>query len=240
MGSKRVPRSGSPRGAGLTGWQGDFGSSQAHQLTLGGSQAGSFAAHPRSRGLQQPPLLLLLGSVHPQGCSVAKVRLPGVCKALRGCLPTAAGPHMSLGVPALLGVSCSSSCIWRSWGGPCITSTPPPSFCRQRALKMCSNSILSYKNWGKRQSEAFQQQAQLQLLASLTAPCSVIIQINLFQAPLPHSSSSLYCQTARLKQPPGKGAGWDALPHPSSISFHPRENSGDTGPLPPAGRLARP
>lgn len=178
--------------------------------------------------------------MHPRGCSVAEVRLPGVCKALRGCLPTAAGPHMSLRVPALLGGSCSRGCAWRSWGGPCITSTRPLAFRRQRALKMCSNSILSYKNWGKRQSEAFQQQAQLQLLASLTAPCSVI-QINLFQALLPHSSSPpLYCQTAHLKQPPGKGAGWDALPCPSSISSHPREDSGDTGALPPAGRLAGP
>ena len=53
--------------------------------------------------MQKPPLLLLLGSVHPWGRTVAEVCSPGVCKTLWGPLTAAAGPRMYLGVPAPLG-----------------------------------------------------------------------------------------------------------------------------------------
>lgn len=163
------------------GWQGDFGSSQAHQLTLGGSQAGSFAAHPGGRGLQKPPLLLLLGSAHPQGYTVAELRFPGVCKTLGGPL------DCSCWTPRVPGGACTM------WGAPAPQAVhggagmapaplPPPLWLfmgrehpRCALIPYCLRRIVA-----KDSLEAFQQQAWLRLLASLTAPCSIIIQINLF------------------------------------------------------------
>lgn len=144
---------------GFMAWLGHFGGSQAPQLPPGTSQIGPSAVHTE-KGLLETPFAPNFGSTWAEGLQ------PGLCGTLSwgGCA--------ARGAPAPGAVCGAAGTV------PCHLN-PSCSFSWPQSPGLCSNSMLPSKNWGKSQSEAFQQQALLQFSPSLTAPCFMIIPINL-------------------------------------------------------------
>lgn len=189
------------------GWQQDLGRSQPIS-----SPSGEARLVPAVRTCRNPFCSHFLALCTPSG---------------RGTSATGAKPCRApcpqllwhWGVPALLGGLHVEKQGWP----PSLSS----GFSWAESTQDGHQFHIALKELGKSQPEAFQQQAWLQLLTSLPAPCSVITQLNLFQSQLPHSSSpSLHCIP--------QGPGWDVLLHPISIRSHPREGTGGAGPLLPA------
>lgn len=173
------------------GWQQDLGRSQPIS-----SPSGEARLVPAVRTCRNPFCSHFLALCTPSG---------------RGTSATGAKPCRApcpqllwhWGVPALLGGLHVEKQGWP----PSISS----GFSWAESTQDGHQFHIALKELGKSQSEAFQQQAWLQLLTSLPAPCSVIIQLNLFQSQLLHSSSpSLHCI------PQGPGGMFSPIPSASA------------------------